>query len=104
MPQVSFAPVLAGVMSTWKDFNLLLDACLARHRSEIAASLQAQGVETRACFSPAVHQQTRFQRYATRALPVTEDASARVLTLPFFTGISEEQMGWVVEVLGRAVA
>jgi hypothetical protein len=38
----------AGVMPTWKDFNLLLDARLARRRSEIAASLQAQSVETRA--------------------------------------------------------
>ena len=82
---------------------MLLDPGLAPCRAQIAANLQAQGVETRAYFSPAVHQQTRFQRYATRALPVTEDASARVLTLPFFTGISDEQMGWVAGALGRAV-
>lgn len=104
VPQVSFAPLPVEVSPTWKDFNVLLHPSLAPHRAEIAASLQVQGVETRAYFSPAVHQQSRFQRYATRALPVTEDVSARVLTLPFFTSISDEQMARVVQVLARAVA
>lgn len=101
--RIGFAPVPVGVVSTWKDFNVLLDADLAPRRAEIAARLQAQGVETRAYFSPPVHLQTRFARYATRPLPVTEDLSARVLTLPFFTVITEEQMIAVVRALSVAI-
>lgn len=104
VPGISFSPVPASVFPTWKDFNVLLGADQAPRRMEIAASLQAQGVETRAYFSPAVHQQTHFRQYATRALPVTEDASARVLTLPFFTSISDEQMDQVAQALKSAVA
>jgi dTDP-4-amino-4,6-dideoxygalactose transaminase len=43
-----------------------------------------------------------FKPYADRPLPVTEDLSRRVITLPFFTTIAEEQMAQVAGALGEA--
>ncbi len=104
VPGISFSPLPATVFPTWKDFNIFLHADQALRRTEIVARLQVQGVETRAYFSPPVHRQTHFRRYTTRALPVTDDASARVLTLPFFTSICDEQVNQVVQALKNAVA
>lgn len=97
--EVYFPRLAQGVSHTWKDFNVLLPPALAPQRDRIVEALKCRGVETRAYFSPAVHQQSLFSRFASAELPVTEDASARVLTLPFYTDIDEVDMGWVAKSL-----
>jgi dTDP-4-amino-4,6-dideoxygalactose transaminase len=68
------------------------------------ASLAEEGVETRAYFSPPIHEQRYFQPFADRPLPRTERLARRVLTLPFFTSITTEQMDIVADRLAAAVA
>jgi dTDP-4-amino-4,6-dideoxygalactose transaminase len=91
-----------NVVSTYKDFTIELPTALKPHREAIMAQLSAQGVETRAYFYPPIHEQQFFRRYADRPLPVTEDLSRRVITLPFWSTISEDDMVRVVDALVAA--
>ena len=68
----------------------------------LAAALAAEGVQTRRYYSPPVHRQRAYRmgRPSNGALPVTDDAAARVLTLPLWTGMDDE----LVDRVGVAVA
>jgi dTDP-4-amino-4,6-dideoxygalactose transaminase len=91
-----------GVQHTFKDFTVLVPAGAADSRDAVMASLAEQGVETRAYFHPPVHQQGWFKRFADRPLPRTEDLASRVITLPFYTSMTEEEMDYVVAALAVA--
>jgi dTDP-4-amino-4,6-dideoxygalactose transaminase len=49
-----------------------------------------------------VHEQAFFTQYADRPLPKTETLSRRVITLPFYTSITEQEIDYMVESLARA--
>jgi dTDP-4-amino-4,6-dideoxygalactose transaminase len=88
-----------GVIHTWKDMTVLVPPSLAARRDQVVACLHEQGVETRTYFHPPVHQQPYFQEYADRALPHTDASAARVITIPFYTNISQEEIEYVVGAL-----
>jgi dTDP-4-amino-4,6-dideoxygalactose transaminase len=94
----------AGTVSTYKDFTVMVPADLKSHRDAIIAALADQAIETRAYFHPPIHEQRYFRPFADRPLPVTEDLSRRVITLPFFSTISEAEMTHVARALGAAEA
>ena len=91
-----------GVVHTFKDFTVLVPPTLAERRDEVMCLLQERGIETRAYFSPPVHAQRLFRRYADRPLPRTEQIARRVITLPFYTTITEAEMDAVVQSLNEA--
>jgi dTDP-4-amino-4,6-dideoxygalactose transaminase len=86
-------------VSTYKDYTIELPAPLKPQRPAIIEQLLSRGIETRAYFYPPIHEQRYFREYADRPLPVTEDLSRRVITLPFSSTITEEQMTEVVMAL-----
>jgi dTDP-4-amino-4,6-dideoxygalactose transaminase len=92
-----------GVVHTFKDFTILVpgEAGEAK-RDRVMKYLAEQGVETRAYFHPPVHEQAYFTKFSDRALPKTECLSRRVITLPFFTSLTDEQMNYMVEKLEQA--
>lgn len=87
------------VTHTWKDFTILVPEGLAGQRDGVIAHLHVCGIETRTYFSPPLHEQQFFRRYADRPLPRTEALAARVITLPFYTSISEDEIHCVVNEL-----
>lgn len=91
-----------GVTHTFKDFTVLTPDHLGGRRDEVIAFLKHRGIETRAYFDPPVHEQCFFQRFADRPLPRTEVLSRRVITLPFYTKITEAEMDYVVGALAEA--
>jgi len=91
-----------GVTHTFKDFSVLTPEGLDAQRDAVIGFLKERGVETRAYFYPPVHEQCFFQRFADRALPRTEALSRRVITLPFFTTITNAEMDYVVDALVEA--
>ncbi len=93
-----------GVVHTFKDFTVLMPAGKAACRDAVMTDLKARGVETRAYFHPPVHQQAFFRRFADRPMPRTEDLAARVITLPFFTAMTCEEMDYVADALQAAQA
>jgi dTDP-4-amino-4,6-dideoxygalactose transaminase len=93
-----------GVTHTFKDFTVLTPGHLDERRDAVIAFLKERGVETRAYFYPPVHEQCYFQRFADRPLPRTEALARRVITLPFYTKITQAEMDYVVEALAEAEA
>jgi dTDP-4-amino-4,6-dideoxygalactose transaminase len=71
-------------------------------RDRIMNFLYEQGIETRAYFYPPVHKQAFFQNFVDRALPCTERLSERVITLPFYTSITEAEMNYIIDALVEA--
>ena len=60
--------------------------------------MKAQGVQTSIHYPP-VHQFHIYGRDGSkrsRALPVTEEAAAREVTLPLYPTMQEDQVAWVV--------
>lgn len=62
----------------------------------VMAAVDAAGIETRRYFRPACHQQAHFARYPHGPMTVTEDVSRRVISLPFWEGMTAELVGRVI--------
>jgi dTDP-4-amino-4,6-dideoxygalactose transaminase len=90
------------VMHTFKDFSVMTPEKLEGKRDDVIAFLKERGVETRAYFYPPLHEQNFFQPYVDRRLPATETLSRRVITLPFFSSITDGEMDYVVQALAAA--
>jgi dTDP-4-amino-4,6-dideoxygalactose transaminase len=92
-----------NVVHTFKDFTILVpEIAKAGYRDQVMRFLAAREVETRAYFYPPVHEQAYFASYATRSLPKTDRLARRVITLPFFTSITEEEMNYITDALQNA--
>jgi len=74
-------------------------------RDAVVGDLDQRGVEAKA-YMPCIHLMRHYrERFGFREgqFPVAEDASARLLALPFFPGISEGQVDRVCEALSEAL-
>jgi dTDP-4-amino-4,6-dideoxygalactose transaminase len=92
-----------AAVHTFKDFTILVpDSAGAAARDAVMRHLADAGIETRAYFHPPVHEQTYFRQFATRPLSNTERLSQRVVTLPFFTTITDDEIDYVVRALQQA--
>jgi dTDP-4-amino-4,6-dideoxygalactose transaminase len=104
---IDFPAVTEGDRSTYKDFTVLVDAeRFGMDAPALAAALAAEGVQTRRYYSPPVHRQRAYRTAgpSNGALPVTDDAAARVLTLPLWTGMDDELVDRVGVALARLAA
>jgi perosamine synthetase len=74
-------------------------------RDAVVGDLDQRGIEAKA-YMPCIHLMPHYrERFDFREgqFPVAEDASARLLALPFFPGIDESQVDRVCEALGEAL-
>jgi len=104
LPGVCFPAVADGDRSTYKDFTVLVEADeFGMDADRAAAALAAEGVQTRRYYAPPVHRQRAYKSLAlgNGSLPVTDWAAARVLTLPLWTGMLDEQVDRVGLALAR---
>jgi dTDP-4-amino-4,6-dideoxygalactose transaminase len=100
---IDFPAVAEGDRTTYKDFTVLVDAeRFGMGAPELADALVAEGIQTRRYYSPPVHRQRAYRTVgpSNGALPVTDAAAARVLTLPLWPGMDNEQ----VDRVGVAIA
>ena len=71
-------------------------------RDRLVQHLVANGVESKAYFDPPVHRQPPYagrDDLVTAPLPVTDDAAARTMILPFFSLMTREQVQHVAGIL-----
>jgi perosamine synthetase len=74
-------------------------------RDAIVADLDQRGVEAKA-YMPAIHLMKHYRErfgFTAGQLPVAEDASERLLALPFYPAISEAEIDRVCEALAEAM-
>lgn len=96
-------PCPPNVVHTFKDFTICVPGEPPDgRRDRLMQSLADRGVETRAYFYPPVHEQAFFRRFVTRPLPITECLSRRVLTLPFYTTLTDAEIDYMVDALRQA--
>ena len=91
-----------GVIHTFKDLSILTPDHLNGKRDAVIGYLKDRGIETRAYFFPPLHEQGFFKPYVNRSLPLTGRLARRVITLPFFSTITEEEMNYVANALADA--
>ena len=104
LPGITFPVVAEGDRSTYKDFTILIDSEeLGMDAAAVAAALAAEGIQTRRYYAPPVHRQRAYRWVgpANGALPQTDRAAARVLTLPLWTGMDDEQVDGVGVAMAR---
>jgi len=103
LPGIGFVESMPGALSSHKDFSITIDPTrFGMTRDSVRRALAARGIETRAYYDPACHNQTAFEHFydRTRALPATELLAARSLALPIGAHVDEA----VVEEVCDAVA
>ncbi|HXF56084.1 MAG TPA: DegT/DnrJ/EryC1/StrS family aminotransferase [Actinomycetota bacterium] len=107
VPGLSFPLVPEGCVSTYKDFTVLVEAeTFGMDAPALAEALRAEGVETRRYYTPPVHLQRAYrgQGSVNGGLKVTEAVAARVLTLPMWSEMTEEQVRRVAGAVARIQA
>jgi len=107
VPGISFPEVPEGDRSTYKDFTLLVDhQAFGLDAASLGRALAAEGVETKRYYAPPVHTMGAYKSLAASNghLPVTESAASRVLTVPLWSSMSNEQVfdiGYAIDRIGR---
>lgn len=88
-----------GDMSTYKDFTIRVDDGFGLGRDDVVVALAAEGIDTRRYFHPPVHAQQAYAHLPRAVLPVTDDVSGRVISLPMFARLTPDDVTTVAETL-----
>jgi dTDP-4-amino-4,6-dideoxygalactose transaminase len=106
---IDFPLVPDGDRSTYKDLTILVDrGPFGMGSIALARALKREGIDTRRYYAPPVHAMRAYRAHAVvnGSLTFTDDAAARVLTLPLWTGMSDahiERVGAAIERIHRNV-
>jgi dTDP-4-amino-4,6-dideoxygalactose transaminase len=104
LPELSFQPAKSK-RQAHQFTSTLLPRELAPERDTIQSEMRRRGVESAHYFSPHVGEQEYFRRHADLAsLRVTNDVAARILTLPLYDTMTDDEVGQVVTAVKEAVA
>jgi dTDP-4-amino-4,6-dideoxygalactose transaminase len=94
-----------NMISAWAQYTLL--AASVDARSKIQATLKESGIPTMIYYPKPLHQQTAYRHFPTAtggSLPVSEDAAARVFSLPMHPYLDEATLAYIVAVTRAAIA
>ncbi len=103
IPGISFLEELEGHFPVYQMFTIKLPN--REIRDQVQSSLSARGIQSKVYFNP-VHLKTIYQQnYGCKKgdLPVTEYWSERVLSLPFYPALSQEEMDFLIQSLDSAM-
>ena len=93
---IGFQPVAPWAEVAPWSFCITVDkAAFGRGRDELAAHLEARGIETRPFFIP-LHELPPYRRDGAPRLPVTERVASTGLNLPTYAGLSDGDVDRVV--------
>lgn len=101
LPGLSFQDIKPGNRSSLKDFALMLDPDkFGLSRDELSKAVQAENIDTRHYYDPAVHNQTAYKHfYQGQPLPNTVKLEKNGLSLPLYSHMTDEE----IEKIARAV-
>jgi dTDP-4-amino-4,6-dideoxygalactose transaminase len=84
-PGLAYQRIPESRASTHKDFSVFVDADkFGMDRDMLAKALDAENIMTRRYFYPPIHMLKPHRKYAAGPLPVTEEKTTRVLSLPVY--------------------
>lgn len=104
VPGITFQQIPEGYRSAWKDMSILVDErSFGASRDALQRFLGDREIETRRYFWPAVHQQNLYRDIWDRQpLPVTERISNRVLNLPIYSSLSDDDVHRICDAVLQA--
>jgi dTDP-4-amino-4,6-dideoxygalactose transaminase len=104
VPGLSFQEIRPGNRSACKDFGVLVDeTAFGSSRDWLFDALQKENIEARRYFWPPVHRQKLFRElWDVQPLPVAEQISDRVLNLPIYSSLRDEDVDKVCDAVLRA--
>ena len=94
--------VIEGANSVWAQFTVKVDPAARRG---LAAHLDAEGIPTAIHYAKPLHRQTAYSGYpvAANGLPVSDDLSRRVLSLPMHPYLDASTQERIVDTLRAAL-
>jgi dTDP-4-amino-4,6-dideoxygalactose transaminase len=98
-PRLKFQLVPPDTTTTHYIFSIYIDpAKLGYTRDQLFDFFAFCKIASRKYFHPTLHKQTLFKRFAPKGstLPVTEDVSARVLSLPLYSHMAKSDIDRVL--------
>lgn len=100
VPGIVLPEVAEGCVPVWHLFVVLVE-----RRDEIAARLEAQGVHTGLHYPVPLHLQKAYAHrgYAEGDFPVAESCASRLLSLPMFPELTNDQIEYVCACLREAI-
>jgi dTDP-4-amino-4,6-dideoxygalactose transaminase len=105
LPGIAFQRVQETNRHSYKDFSITVDAgAFGLSRDNLAATLEAENVDTRKYYDPPVHRQTAYASFAptSRGLDNTDILAAQSLSLPMWSEMSDEIVRGICGAIGRA--
>lgn len=95
-PKFTLPYVIEGVESVWHIFSIR-----CKERDTLANYLKNKGIGTNKHYPIPMHMQKAYSclHIEKGALPIAEDISATQLSLPMFYGMTNEEIGYVIEKL-----
>jgi len=98
-PVVTVPFVVDGAVSPWAQYTLIVDK-----RSEMQAALNKRGVPSAVYYPRPLHQQTAYRDFpmSGNGLPVSEELSSKVLSLPMHPYIEEDTQDYIIESVKQA--
>jgi dTDP-4-amino-4,6-dideoxygalactose transaminase len=102
LPELHFQLKSPG-MQAHQFVPALLPTELGHQRAALRTELEQRGITIGAYFSPHLYEQSYFQKTCVAGpMPVADDVSARMISLPLYDAMTEEEVDEVVDSL-RAV-
>lgn len=96
-PNMQFQQIPKSTETTYKDLSVYIDPKVHGYtRDELHVYLASHGVMTRKYFHPPLHTHATYRASKRGSLTVTDDVSARVLSLPMFSHIEKKDIDRIV--------
>lgn len=99
---------LPGGVGVWNQYTIRIvsegrNGTSAQYRDSVRNQLQAQGVSTMVYYPRPLHLQPIYESlaYQPGQLPIAEQASNEVLSLPMFPELTQQQQDQVIKALGK---
>jgi dTDP-4-amino-4,6-dideoxygalactose transaminase len=103
LPELQFQAKAPGTQAH-QFVPALLPSPLSGRKAAIRAQLADQGITTGAYFSPHLMEQPYFQKTCVAGpMPVADDVSARMISLPLFDTMTHHEVDYVAERLGALI-
>lgn len=95
--RVIHEPMEPAQWPIWCYFPILIEPEFGKSRDEVLAYLKSKNIDARTYYSPGCH---RMKPYANgQSLPVTEMVADRVIALPLYFDMLDEEMDYIADTL-----
>lgn len=105
LPGIGFQIIEPGNRCSYKDFSIVIDDEFNLPHDVVKKALQAEGIFTRIYFSPTLHLMTAYKNFAEpdihERLPNTLWLEERILSIPLYSNMTEEEAAIVCEAIER---